>query len=87
MVISGMAIIGPLEGMDHSKEWAEKITRNIERDERINRELEALGWRVLRIWESEIKTDVKRCGDIVEYAYWDIIRNSLPDEEVIEEDV
>ena len=71
----------------YSKEWAEKITRNIERDERINRELEALGWRVLRIWESEIKTDVKRCGDIVEYAYWDIIRNSLPDEEVIEEDV
>lgn len=64
-----------------------KNNTKIERDERINRELEALGWRVLRIWESEIKTDVKRCGDIVEYAYWDIIRNSLPDEEVIEEDV
>ena len=71
----------------YSKAWADKISRNIQRDERINRELESLGWRVLRIWESDIKTDVKRCGDIVEYAYWDIVRNSLPDEEVFEEDV
>ena len=70
----------------YSNEWAEKIRRNIQRDERINTELEAHWWRVLRIWESDIKADVKRCGDIVEYTYWDIIRNSSADEEVFEED-
>ena len=72
---------------EYGKQRGHKILRNIQRDERINRELESLGWRVLRVWESDIKADVKRCGDIVEYAYWDIVRNSLPDEEVFEEDV
>ncbi len=66
----------------YSKEWAEKIIRNIQRDKKINEELEALGWKVIRIWESDIKADVKRCGDIVEYAYWDLIRNSSPEDEV-----
>ena len=71
----------------YSKEWADKITRNIQRDERINKELEALGWKVLRIWESEIKADVKRCGDVVEYAYWNIIRNLRNSETEYEEDM
>lgn len=71
----------------YSKQWAEKITRNIQRDERINKELESLGWKVIRIWESDIKADVKRCADIVEYAYWNIIRNSSTGKEVFEEDV
>lgn len=63
----------------YSKPWAEKIARNVRHDQRINKELEALGWRVLRIWESDIKADVKRCGDVVEYAYWNIVRNSQND--------
>ena len=71
----------------YSKEWADKITRNIQRDERINKELEALGWKVLRIWESDIKADVKRCGDVVEYAYWNIIRNLRNSETEYEEDM
>lgn len=70
----------------YSKEWAEKIKRNVRRDERVNKELEVLGWRVIRIWESDIKADVKRCGDIVEYAYRNIIRNLEPDEKAPEKD-
>lgn len=71
----------------YSRAWADKITRNIQRDERTNEELEDVGWKVLRIWESDIKADVKRCGDIVEYAYWDITRNSSGDEKDYDEDV
>lgn len=71
----------------YSKQWAEKITRNIQRDKRINEELKGQGWRVIRIWESDIKADVKRCADIVEYAFWDILRNSSHNIEVFEEDV
>ena len=70
----------------YSKEWAEKIKRNVRRDERVNKELEVLGWRVIRIWESDIKADVKRCGDIVEYVYRNIIRNLEPDENAPEKD-
>lgn len=33
--------------------WSSKITRNAERDEDTNRQLEAAGWTVLRFWEHE----------------------------------
>src|SRR5689334_11798935 len=31
--------------------WSVKLRRNVERDRRVDAELEASGWRVLRIWE------------------------------------
>lgn len=36
------------------KFWADKITRNRERDALVNRGLRKAGWRVLRIWEHEL---------------------------------
>lgn len=35
--------------------WTEKFRRNQERDTRVRKELEALGWRVIIIWECELK--------------------------------
>lgn len=40
--------------------WQEKIQGNIERDSRVNKELKNKGWKVIRIWEHEIKKDVKK---------------------------
>ena len=37
--------------------WQEKFQRNIARDQRQRGELEALGWRVLVIWECELKDE------------------------------
>jgi DNA mismatch endonuclease (patch repair protein) len=37
--------------------WDEKIERNIARDRRVDAELEALGWKVLRLWDFEIVDD------------------------------
>lgn len=59
----------------YSKAWADKILRNIRRDEMVNQTLRSQGWQVLRIWESDIKKDVKRCGNLIEYTYWRAIRN------------
>lgn len=59
----------------YSPQWANKIRNNVDRDVRIVRELTEAGWSVLRIWESDIKKDVKSCADQVEYAYWNIRRN------------
>jgi DNA mismatch endonuclease (patch repair protein) len=33
--------------------WAKKLERNVERDVETNTQLEASGWRVVRIWEHE----------------------------------
>jgi len=35
--------------------WERKINRNVERDKKVNAELENLGWTVVRIWEHELK--------------------------------
>ncbi len=48
--------------------WIPKIERNMERDREVNEILTADGWRVLRFWGKDIKTDVSSCADIVEKA-------------------
>lgn len=40
--------------------WKEKIEHNVARDVRNEAELKALGWRVIRVWECEIKTLAER---------------------------
>lgn len=59
----------------YSSQWASKIKANVARDQSITTELANSGWTVLRIWESDIKKDVKACADQVEYTYWNIRRN------------
>lgn len=38
--------------------WDEKIEGNVARDRRVDAELEALGWRVVRIWDFEVRKDI-----------------------------
>lgn len=39
--------------------WVSKIERNMERDEEVNQSLRDSGWTVLRVWESEVETDLE----------------------------
>ena len=39
--------------------WNKKIDENIERDRRKNRELKKLGWKVLTVWQCQIKNQIK----------------------------
>jgi DNA mismatch endonuclease (patch repair protein) len=38
--------------------WVEKFKRNVKRDQEVTRSLEALGWSVVRLWESDILKNV-----------------------------
>ena len=40
--------------------WQQKIAGNVERDARVNRDLNAAGWLVLRFWEHEVERDLDR---------------------------
>lgn len=42
--------------------WTAKIEANIERDRRRNRELNALKWKVLRLWETDILQDPEQAA-------------------------
>jgi DNA mismatch endonuclease (patch repair protein) len=39
--------------------WVPKLNRNVQRDKRVRTELRALGWRVLVVWECELKSPEK----------------------------
>lgn len=46
----------PKSNLDY---WVPKLARNVERDQAQTAALHALGWKVLRLWEHELKTE---CG-------------------------
>lgn len=48
--------------------WYGKITRNMERDASVNRELYGAGWTVLRFWGEDIKKHPEECVRTVEEA-------------------
>jgi DNA mismatch endonuclease, patch repair protein len=35
--------------------WLQKIERNMQRDRKVSRKLRNLGWKVIRVWEHEVK--------------------------------
>lgn len=41
--------------------WAKKLARNCERDRQINKELKSKGWKVIRLWEYDIKHNFDKC--------------------------
>jgi DNA mismatch endonuclease (patch repair protein) len=45
--------------------WDQKIARNRARDARVNEELDAAGWAVLRLWDFEVEKDPARCAERV----------------------
>jgi DNA mismatch endonuclease (patch repair protein) len=46
----------------HSEYWENKFLRNIEHDKEINKLLINSGWKVLRIWEHEMKSPKSRAS-------------------------
>ncbi|MDO3333022.1 very short patch repair endonuclease [Mycobacteroides abscessus] len=46
--------------------WKQKIRRNMDRDRDVNMQLVKAGWRVIRIWASEVERDVAKAADRVE---------------------
>ena len=48
-------------GVSNKEYWIKKINRNIERDKNVTEELISKGWKVIRVWESEIESDLPNC--------------------------
>lgn len=64
--------------------WQTKITRNIERDTETEAELKNLGWKVIRIWECEIKAVAGRM-DRLDKLYNSIVSPDSYSEKNIEQ--
>jgi DNA (cytosine-5)-methyltransferase 1 len=76
-----------LAGIHNSKYWAEKISRNVERDLQNTADLLRAGWRVLRLWESQIRNDPNQWANIASRRPKTIEKaafSSLPSRTVVE---
>lgn len=68
-----------LENSRNGDYWISKISRNIERDNKINKMLLSAGWTVIRFWGDEIKKDVNGCVKVIEETVWDLKIMTDPD--------
>ena len=48
--------------------WLDKLHANRDRDRRNFRKLRSLGWRVVRVWQHQLKRDFNHCLSLVEDA-------------------
>ena len=64
-----------LKNSNNSEFWISKIKRNIERDEEIDKKLNAMGWTVLRFWGEDIKKRPDECIRVIEETIFDNLVN------------
>lgn len=52
--------------------WIEKISRNREHDEEINKKLLFMGWTVIRFWGNDIKKKTDECIRVIEETIFEL---------------
>lgn len=67
----------------NSEFWIEKISKNISRDDDVNKQLRYLGWTVLRFWGNDIKKNTEACIKAIEEC---IFAKKIEDMREYEED-
>ena len=58
--------------------WDAKIAKNTERDMEVTKRLIADGWRVLRFWEHEVKSEIECCIERVAVALGKTLKCNVP---------
>lgn len=61
-----------LENGNNSAYWIKKISRNMERDEQVNKELLFMGWTVIRFWGKEILKNTDECVKVIEETIFEM---------------
>lgn len=61
-----------LQKSNNSEFWINKINRNRERDDKINKELLFIGWTVIRFWGDDIKKNTDECIQVIEETIFDL---------------
>lgn len=72
-----------LEKGKNSDYWIKKIERNIQRDEEKDKQLNYMGWTVIRFWGQDILKNTEQCIRVIEETIFDQKLEELDDEEEI----
>ena len=60
-----------MERGNNGEFWVEKISRNRERDDEINKALLFRGWTVIRFWGKDILKNTDECVRVIEEAVFE----------------
>ena len=66
-----------LKDSNNSEYWIKKISRNIERDLEVEREIRAEDWTVIRFWGKDIKNNIDECMAVIRDAMFDKKTNGI----------
>lgn len=69
-----------LERGKNSQFWINKIGRNIQRDDEINKKLNFMGWTVIRFWGKDIMKNTETCVQVVKETIFDCVLQEIEDE-------
>lgn len=61
-----------LKKSNNSEFWINKISKNRERDDEVNKKLLFMGWTVIRFWGTDIKKHTEDCVRVIEETIFDI---------------
>jgi len=61
-----------LENAKNSEFWINKISKNRERDEEVNKKLLFMGWTVIRFWGDDIRKYTDECVKVIEETILDM---------------
>lgn len=53
--------------------WIKKISKNQQRDEEVNKQLQYLGWTVIRFWGKDISKHTDECVQVIEETIFDMM--------------
>lgn len=60
-----------LEKGKNAEFWIDKISKNQQRDDDINKQLQFLGWTVIRFWGKDIMKNSEECVRVIEEAIFE----------------
>ena len=75
-----------LKNSNNSEYWINKISKNMERDDEINKQLLFLGWTVIRFWGNEIKKNTEGCIKVIEETIFDLKMENATDSDITVEE-
>lgn len=62
-----------LEKGKNAEFWIKKISGNQQRDEEVNKQLQYLGWTVIRFWGKDIMKRTDECVQVIEETIFDMM--------------
>lgn len=69
-----------LETGNNAEYWIKKISRNIERDDEVNKQLLFMGWTVIRFWGKDILKNPNECVKVIEETIFDMLIQGINNE-------